>query len=192
MSWSRRPAVTRCSKREAEVVFQQRRRVASSDSGESLEKARAHGLLLLKFRPRSEAEFRSRLSQRGYSPATVEALVEEFKRKDLIDDAKFARYFATQRMTARPSGRRALMSDLKAKGLDPDLATKAVEEATEGRGDLEVARELAKRRLPILKSLDRAAIQRRLFGYLSRRGFSSDVVYRVVRETVECSTEGEA
>ena len=148
----------------------------------TLEEARAHGIRLLKFRPRSEVELRQRLLRKGFSQAVVDPLIEEFRRKGFLNDAKFAQYFATQQMTAKPSGRRALLMSLKAKGVDPQLATQAVEMASGGRDELEVAREVALARFSHLQGVAPEAAKRRLFGFLSRRGFSSDVIYQVVRE----------
>ena len=149
---------------------------------ESIEKARAQALHLLKFRVRSEEELRQRLERKGVSAPLIQTLLEDFKKKGFIDDAKFARYAANQQMFSKPVSRRALLMKLKTKGVSSALAAQAVEQATEGQNDLEVARELAKARLSRLKGLSSEAVQRRLFGFLGRRGFSSDVVYRVVRE----------
>ena len=46
------------------------------------------------------------------------------------------------------------------------------------------AREAAGRRVAALQGLSRQAAERRLFGFLSLRGFSSDVVWKVVRESL--------
>jgi len=149
---------------------------------ESLEKSLGYALRLLKFRPRSEAELRQRLSRKGISSVTVEFLISECKRKGLIDDEKFARYLATQKMMVKPVGRRMLVHELKSKGINPLLVEQAVQEATEGKQELDVARELARGRILKLAELKPEVARRRLFGFLSRRGFSSEVVYQVVRE----------
>ena len=150
-----------------------------------LAKIKDQALLLLKFRPRSEREMRERLLRKKWPPETVEALLEEFKKKGLIDDIRFARYFSTQQLLSKPVGRRLLLNSLKARGVDSDVASSEVERACEGKEEVEMAREVARSRLPSLKGLNQQAAQRRLFGFLSRRGFSSDVVYRVVREFKE-------
>ncbi len=147
-----------------------------------LARARAQALLLLKFRPRSEAELRKRLLMKGFSAETAELLLADFKAKGLVDDAKFARYFAARQTALKPSGRRGLLAELESKGIAPEVAATAVEEAAEGVSELEMAKAVAAKRLPSLKGLEKEAAKRRLFGFLSRRGFSSDVIYRVVRE----------
>ncbi len=147
-----------------------------------IEKARLQALRLLKVRPRSESELRERLGRQGVSAPVLETLIGEFKCKDFINDAKFAKYFATQRMSSRPVARRVLLSNLRARGVPSDLAVEAADEAVAETDELETARKLAFERAPHLKGLKRDAAQRRLFGFLSRRGFSSAVVYRVLRE----------
>lgn len=149
---------------------------------EALEKARSKGLGLIQFRPRSENELRQRLLRSGTNPANVEKLLAEFKRKGLLDDTRFSTYFATGRMMEKPEGRRLLLSRLKAKGVDQAVAGRAVEAAMEGRSELDLARELGVARLGRFKGLNPPVRQRRLFGFLSRRGFASDIVYQVVRE----------
>jgi regulatory protein len=149
---------------------------------EANSKVRDQALRLLKVRPRSEEELRKRLLGKGFEADEVETVLRQLKGKDLINDVKFAQLFAAQKMMSKPVGRRLLSSSLKAKGISPEIAAQAVEKATEGVEDLEVARQLALGRLSSIRGLDRLAAQRRLFGFLSRRGFSSEVVYRVVRE----------
>ena len=148
----------------------------------SLPEARTAALRLLKFRPRSEAELRSRLVEKGFAEAAAQTVVEDLKRTGLVGDERFARYFAVGQASRKPVGRRLLMSKLRSKGIEPRLAEEAVQAATGGKPELELAREAASRRAPALEGLPREAAQRRLFGYLSRRGFSSEVVYKVVRE----------
>jgi len=113
----------------------------------------------------------------------VQAVVEEMRRTGLVGDARFARYAATQ-AAAKPVGRRLILNRLRGKGIAPEMAEEAVQAATQGKDELERAREAAGRRVAALQGLSRQAAGRRLFGYLSRRGFSSDVIWKVVRESL--------
>ena len=152
---------------------------------ESVSEARTAALRLIKFRPRSEAELKSRLAEKGFGEAAVQAVVADLRKTGLVGDERFARYFAASQASSKPVGRRLLLDRLRSKGIEPALAQEAVEAATEGKSEIERAREAAARRAASLESLSREAARRRLFGYLSRRGFSSEVVYKVVKETVE-------
>lgn len=146
-----------------------------------MESARAQALRLLKFRPRTEAELRDRLIRKGCRAEEIEAVLAEFRRNGWVDDAKFARLFVAQKALSKPLGRRMLLSKLQEKGIAPELAQAAVS-ADGGPDEFETARRLATQRVERMKDLDRAAVDRRLFGFLSRRGFSSGVIYKVIRE----------
>lgn len=158
---------------------------------DSLSKARSYALLLLKFRPRSEQELRQRLIQKGFSQETAEAIIAEFKKRDLVNDEKFSRLFVTGRLLSKPMGRGALLAKLKSKGVDASLAATTVQEALKDSDELEVARELARSRLSHLKGLEKLTLRRRLYGFLSRRGFSSEVSTKVVREFLKKSPDEE-
>ena len=147
--------------------------------------AREAALRLLKFRPRSETELKRRLRGKGFGEEAIQPILEELRRKGLLDDAKFAQLFATQQVLSKPVGHRLILSRLRAKGVDPHLAEQVVEAATQGQDELELARQVASKRIASLKDLPREAARRRLFGFLSRRGFSTDLVMRVVRETLQ-------
>jgi len=125
------------------------------------------------------------LAQKGYSPAVVEELLSEFKKTKLLDDARFAQLFAAHQMEVKPMGRKGLLNSLRAKGISEGEAAVAAEGALGEKSELERARELASQRISRLRGLDPQAVKRRLFGLLSRRGFSTDVVYRVVREATQ-------
>ena len=156
----------------------------------SISQARAAAERLLRFRPRSEQELRQRLRQKGFEAPIVETLVQELARKDLLNDQKFAQYVATNRLAMRPTGVRALRDELRRKGVAAPVAEAALAKATVGYDEAAAARELAQRRAGQMSGLPAATIQRRLFGLLQRRGFSGEVVHRVVREVVR--TTGEA
>lgn len=109
-------------------------------------------------------------------------MLAEFRQKGLVDDAKFARYFVAQRALSKPVGRRVLLSKLREKGISPDLAQAAVSAEAGGEDELETARRLAQSRFERMRDLPRQTADRRLFGFLSRRGFSADIVHQVIRE----------
>lgn len=150
-----------------------------------MEGLRAYAQRLLRVRPRSEKEFIQRLRLKGFPEPEIQALVSEFQRQGILNDAGFSRYFAQAQMTARPVARRQIVGRLRAKGISEREAAAAVEAAAEGVSDLDRARALAGRRTGSLDRLPKEAAQRRLFGFLSRRGFSPEVVERVVRERFE-------
>lgn len=152
--------------------------------GEDLRwKARDAALNLLSFRSRTAAELRDRLRRKEYAPEVVDACVADLVERGLVDDSSFAESFVRDRVRLRPRGSRRLVQELRAKGVDSDTAHAAIGEVMEREEttELELAREAAAR-WPRRAGEDPQRARRRLFGFLSRRGFGGEVVRQVMDE----------
>jgi regulatory protein len=98
-----------------------------------------------------------------------------------VDDAAFARHFVETRV-ARGYGAARIAADLRARGVAAGLVSAALADVDAG-AQLERARAIAHRRLPVLRRVSPARAAGRLRDHLLRRGFAAGVVMRVVRET---------
>lgn len=161
-------------------------------SDEELEEARVAGeralamgraLNLLGYRARSEAEIRDRLRRREFGIETIEAVVERLRELGYVDDEEFARNAARQR--ARRYGPRRVTADLRKSGVDSDTAQRAVEEEFAERSELDDALSAAARRYNAGGS---DAEARRVYGFLTRRGYSADVCAEVARRYREAGS----
>ena len=149
-----------------EIVSADRRRVA-------LDAAAA----LLARRPRSERELRRRLTMRKLEPPLVDETIERLRALKLIDDAAFARSWAESRDRSAPRGKRLVVQELRAFGVDAEIARVAAEDLSDSDG----AYRLACRRVRTLSGLDARAFRERLSAFLVRRGFD----WEVARATAE-------
>lgn len=156
--------------------------MSQSGKSEDFKKAKEYAYRLFKFRPRSISEFRERLSKRGFGEDVISGLVDDFKRRGLLDDIKFAKAWVTDRARLKPMARLKIRMELEAKGVDKEYIDRAFDEALAGTDEYEVAKSLAQRRLWHSGKLDKITLQRRLLGFLGRRGFSYDVIAKVVKE----------
>ena len=145
-----------------------------------LRSAKNNAYSLLRARPRSESELRQRLKMKGYGDEIVEAVVNDLKRVAQIDDAKFARLWIESRMHSNPAGDVVLRHELKEKGLSGPVIEAALEEKTRDYDDYSVAFSMAEERFKRLVKLDKKKALKRLYDFLSRRGFAYDVVRRVI------------
>jgi regulatory protein len=129
----------------------------------------------------------ARLRRRG-APAEVAAeAAEDLVARGYVDDAAFARQWVTAR-AARGYGAARLRMELRARGVALPLIMAAL--STLGGDDaLGRARETARRRLPALRRGRADRVAPRLRDYLLRRGFSTSIVVRVVRETTGVAAE---
>jgi len=131
----------------------------------------------LAYRPRSEAEVRQRLLQRGFDSATADDALARLKERGLIDDAAFARFWKDNRESFSPRSRRLTGVELRRKGLPADVIDSIVREIDE----TDCAYRAASVRAGRLPLSDYQLFRGRLAGYLGRRGFG----YKIIKETVD-------
>ncbi len=100
----------------------------------------------------------------------------------LVDDDAFARFWVEQRAAFRPSGRRRLFAELRAKG----VARETVDAVLREQDDAASIEALARRRAAALGDIDMPTLARRLEAFLVRRGYQPSLarptVRRVLRE----------
>jgi len=101
----------------------------------------------------------------------------------LVDDATFAVDWVASRQQRRHLSRRALKRELEVKGVERGDIDRALENVDRD-AELASARELVERKRPAMSALARDVQQRRLAGLLSRRGFDSAVITRVLSEVL--------
>lgn len=130
-------------------------------------------LRLLSYRPRSEAEVRTRLSRR-FDSETIEGVILQLRARQMIDDTAFATFWREERESFSPRGKRLLKVELRYKGIDPEV----IDEVLDGIDDEESAYRAAQKRGRTLVKEDYQTFRRKLGAFLRRRGFSYEVVSR--------------
>jgi regulatory protein len=134
--------------------------------------------------PKTRSQLADLLATRGVPEDSAETVLDRFTEVGLIDDAAFARAWVSSRQSGRGLARRALSAELRAKGVDPEVAAEAVE-AVDDDDERASARRLVDRKVGAMRRLDRATATRRLMGMLARKGYSGGLAAAVVREALD-------
>jgi regulatory protein len=134
----------------------------------------------------SRRDLERRLRKREADPTIVADALGRLDAIGLLNDDEFALAEATAQLrnVARSTG--AVKRRLRQRGIDGDVADAAVKAVVEAEEVDDAARcaDAAQRRARQLRGCDQATAQRRLVGFLMRRGFSGDLVYAAVRRTL--------
>jgi regulatory protein len=146
--------------------------------------AREVCLRLLTVRSRSRAELAAALQRRGVAEPVAVAVIDRLAGAGLVDDAAYAAQRVQVGRGRRSLGRRALVADLRRRGIEDDVVSAAVGDP-DPELEYDAARLLATARLPRLRGLPVEAQTRRLAGLLTRKGYPAAVVRRVVSEAVD-------
>ncbi|MEU8629271.1 recombination regulator RecX [Streptomyces sp. NPDC048669] len=163
-------------------------RAGKGEPRDPVEQARNICLRLLTGTARTRKQLADALRKREIPDEVAEEVLSRFEDVGLIDDAAFADAWVESRHQGRGLARRALVRELRTKGVDSAVIDEAVgqldpeqEEAT--------ARELVARKLRSTRGLDRDKRLRRLAGMLARKGYGEGMALHVVRRALE--EEGE-
>lgn len=135
-----------------------------------------YALRLLSASARTRHQVAQRL-QRRYPPEVAEQVLERLTAAGWLDDAAYARHYVE---THRGFGGARLLRELTRRGVSPDVARQAVADALEGEDLVARAREAAAERLKRTPGLDRETAQRRLAGYLARRGYDYGTIVQAL------------
>lgn len=146
---------------------------------DQVERVAERALDLLSYRPRSEAELRSRLGAQ-YNEAALEEAIERLRRGGLLDDREFARSWVENRFQHNPRGKSVLRQELRQKGLEDEV----IEEALAGYDEEQAAGLAAQKLLRRWKGAAPQLLRRRLTDALLRRGFPYSVVGPIVNRVL--------
>ncbi|MCC0574226.1 recombination regulator RecX [Streptomyces californicus] len=160
----------------------------SGEPRDPVEQARGICLRLLTGTPRTRKQLADALRKREIPDEAAEEVLSRFEDVGLIDDAAFAGAWVESRHHGRGLARRALVRELRTKGVDSAVIDEAVGQLDADQEE-ETARELVARKLRSTQGLDRDKRLRRLAGMLARKGYGEGMALRVVRQALE--EEGE-
>jgi regulatory protein len=153
---------------------------------EARHSALAAALRALAYGPKSEKELRTALTRRCVRPDVLAETVARLKELRLLDDAEFARTYVELRDRTSPRGRRALRSELVARGIEH----RSADQYLGGLDEADAAYRAASRRARSLPALPFAAFQHRLGDHLLRRGFTHETTRAIVRSLWEEGRRG--
>ena len=116
-------------------------------------------------------------------PEATQQVLDRLEAVGLVDDEKLARDWVESRQARRHLSRSALRRELQAKGVNRDDIEAALEQVSRD-DELRAARALAGKKLDAMAGLGHDMKRRRVAGALARRGFSSDVISRVLADVL--------
>lgn len=146
--------------------------------------ARAIILRQLAAAPRSRHQLEDALARRDVDEALAARLLDRFTEVGLIDDAEYAQMLVRSQQQSRGLARRALAQELRRKGIADEHASTALEQVDDETEE-RAARDLLRRRWRSGPGVDPQAQARRAMAMLGRKGYSSGLSSRLVREMVD-------
>lgn len=137
-------------------------------------------LRFLDYRPRSAAEVHDHLIRRGYSAAAATEALEKLYSLSYLNDENFARTWAASKFTSRGYGPKRIEQELRSKGIRETLIRDVLRETFDPECVTDRARSLLAKKFDSQDFSDPKVV-RRAVGFLQRRGYSSKVIFALLK-----------
>lgn len=138
-------------------------------------------LRLLSRREMSVAELRQRLADRDVPDADAERTIQRLSEDGTLSDGRAALAIARTHAAVKGRGRLRVKRELAARGIDADTARAALDEVFGETAEADLLERALRRRLRTGRITDQAQF-RRLYAYLSRLGFASDAIVKLLKK----------
>jgi len=139
-------------------------------------------LKMLAGRELSEAQVRQRLARRKYDSGDIDNAIERLKAGGYIDDARAAAVIARRETTVRRRGKARVSNRLRAAGIAPAVADRAIEQAFKDVDADALLDASLERRLRGRTRIEDDKEMQRLYRYLIGQGFEGDRVLAKLRK----------
>lgn len=138
---------------------------------------------LLKFamlRPRSEKEIDDYLKRKKVHESMWEDLFEKLKHFELLDDAKFAKWWVDQRLAFKKISAKVLKLELFKKGIKKEIVDDILNETP--INEEKMAKDLLEKRAYRWEGLEPRVAKQKKFQYLAGKGFDFEVVEKILAD----------
>lgn len=136
---------------------------------------------LLRFamvRLRSEKEVTDYFKRKKVHESMHEKLFEKLKHLELLDDVKFAKWWIDQRIQFKNKSKRVIQMELRQKGIGKEIIDEVFSETV--IDEEKMAKELLAKKIYKWKNLEPREAKQKISQYLAGKGFSWDVIEKVV------------
>lgn len=140
-------------------------------------RAKKRAMHLLEKMDRTESDLREKLRMNGYPQELVDEAVDYVKRYHYIDDRRYAENYVRFHQGQKSAAR--LKMDLMRKGVSKDLIEQALSQEYQSDERKMIEQILQKKEYFSGEKLP--AEQRRMYGYLLRRGYKSSDILHVMK-----------
>jgi regulatory protein len=130
-------------------------------------------------RPRSQKEITDYFKRKWVHESLHEKLLEKLKHLEILDDAKFAKWWIDQRIEFKNKSKRVIQVELRQKGIKKEIIDEAFGETV--IDEKKMAQEILDKKMYKWKNLEPREQKQKMFQYLAGKGFSWEVIEKVVR-----------
>jgi regulatory protein len=133
----------------------------------------------LTIRARSVKEIYDYLERKKFVIETINHVLKQLVDLKYLNDEDFAMRWTEQRQNYKGKSKLIIKNELKQKGVNVDTINKVLNDAED---DLESAKIAYRKKARILNGLSKKVFNKKMMGFLARRGFSWETIRKVINE----------
>ena len=156
-------------------------KIADLKQADEKDFAYSRALYYLNFRPRSRMEIKRYLTKKEFPLPAIRSALSRLENHGYINDHEFARLWIENRLRFRPKGIYALTGELREKGIDEQI----IKDVLIDFDELKSAWAAVAPRRNRLKKLEKSEFIKKLYSFLSRRGFGYGVCKEICDQAWE-------
>jgi len=138
---------------------------------------------LLSYRDRTSHEIVMKLKEKEFSETVISTVVSDLKAIGVLDDKRFAEQWMRYQIENRYLGPFRLKVELKEKGYSPSEVARLLECLSGEWDPVRIARRALLKRYKELSRLEDLVLRRKAFSFLQRKGFSTESILSVFRDS---------
>jgi len=139
--------------------------------------------------PRTRKELAKDLKDKDISDEVANVALDRFEEVGLINDQALASNYVSSQHERKGLGKNALRQQLRAKGISDDVALEAISQISDDQ-EFQAAFALACKKIRSLQRDDAKTQLRKIMGVLARKGYSSNLAFRVAKEVITDLPDG--
>lgn len=139
--------------------------------------------------PRTRKELAKDLKDKDISDEVANVALDRFEEVGLINDQALASNYVSSQHERKGLGKNALRQQLRAKGVSDDVAQEAISQISDDQ-EFQAAFALACKKIRSLQRDDAKTQLRKIVGVLARKGYSSNLAFRVAKEVITDLPDG--
>ena len=139
--------------------------------------------------PRTRKELAKDLKDKDISDEVANVALDRFEEVGLINDQALASNYVSSQHERKGLGKNALRQQLRAKGISDDMALEAISQISDDQ-EFQAAFALACKKIRSLQRDDAKTQLRKIMGVLARKGYSSNLAFRVAKEVITDLPDG--
>jgi regulatory protein len=139
--------------------------------------------------PRTRKELAKDLKDKDISDEVANVALDRFEEVGLINDQALASSYVSSQHERKGLGKNALRQQLRAKGVSDDVALEAISQISDDQ-EFQAAFALACKKIRSLQRDDAKTQLRKIVGVLARKGYSSNLAFRVAKEVITDLPDG--